>query len=85
MVYTTRSAFTLHCDRRLRPLTVKASFDVDLLTEVDDEYWINDENPELAFKQPEGRPSKITFANCYIRLLKILDFALRTIVCILFE
>ncbi len=85
MVYTTRSAFTLHCDRRLRPLTVKTSFDVDLLTEVDDEYWINDENPELAFKQPEGRPSKITFANCYIRLLKILDFALRTIVCILFE
>ncbi|KAI0779911.1 fungal-specific transcription factor domain-containing protein [Fomes fomentarius] len=54
-------------------------FDVDLLTEVDDEYWINEENPELAFKQPEGRPSKITFANCYIRLLKILDFALRTI------
>ena len=55
------------------------SFDVEPLLEVDDEYWINGD-PAKAFKQPEGKPSYITFANCLIRLLKILAFASRTIV-----
>ena len=55
------------------------SFDLDQMTEVDDEYWEN-EDPELAFKQPEGKPSKIAFANCLIRLQKILAYASRTIV-----
>ncbi|KAI0697711.1 fungal-specific transcription factor domain-containing protein [Cerioporus squamosus] len=53
-------------------------FDVEPLLEVDDEYWINSD-PEQAFKQPEGRPSYVSFANCLIRLLKILAFASRTI------
>nr|QDK64611.1 cellulolytic transcriptional activator 2 [Ganoderma lucidum] len=53
-------------------------FDLDQMTEVDDEYWEN-EDPELAFKQPEGKPSKIAFANCLIRLQKILAYASRTI------
>ncbi|KAI0719057.1 fungal-specific transcription factor domain-containing protein [Cerioporus squamosus] len=53
-------------------------FDVEPLLEVDDEYWINSD-PEQAFKQPEGKPSYVTFANCLVRLLKILAFASRTI------
>ena len=59
--------------------TLLYSFDLDKMTEVDDEYWEN-ENPDLAFKQPEGKPSKIAFANCLIRLQKILAYASRTIV-----
>ena len=55
------------------------SFDVALPTECDDEYWTASE-PELAFKQPLGKPSKITFFNCYVRLHQILAFAMRTIV-----
>ena len=55
------------------------SFDIDLPTECDDEYWTASE-PELAFKQPPGKPSKITFFNCYVRLHQILAFAMRTIV-----
>ena len=55
------------------------SFDLDLMTECDDEYWTNPD-PALAFKQPAGIPSKIAFANCFIRLLTILAFTLRTIV-----
>ncbi|RPD73737.1 hypothetical protein L226DRAFT_96508 [Lentinus tigrinus ALCF2SS1-7] len=53
-------------------------FDLDPMIECDDEYWTNP-NPALAFKQPAGRPSKIAFANCFIRLLMILAFASRTI------
>ncbi len=55
------------------------SFDLDPMTEVDDEYWEN-ADPELAFKQPEGKPSKIAFANCLSRLQRILAYASRTIV-----
>ena len=55
------------------------SFDVELPLECDDEYWIN-EDPSLAFKQPPGKPSTISFFNCVIRLNQIHAFALRTIV-----
>lgn len=55
------------------------SFDLDLPTECDDEYWSHPD-PEQAFKQPPGTPSSIAFFNCYIRLHQILAFALRTIV-----
>ncbi|PCH38602.1 hypothetical protein WOLCODRAFT_115748 [Wolfiporia cocos MD-104 SS10] len=53
-------------------------FDLDLLTECDDEYWMNPD-PDLAFKQPPGKPSTIAFFNCLIRLTQILAFAQRTI------
>ncbi|KAI0720409.1 hypothetical protein C8Q72DRAFT_862307 [Fomitopsis betulina] len=53
-------------------------FDLDLPVECDDEYWENDD-PELAFKQPPGKPSLVTFFNCFLRLNQILAFALRTI------
>lgn len=55
------------------------SFDLDLPTECDDEYWLHPD-PEQVFKQPPGKPSSIAFFNCYIRLHQILAFALRTIV-----
>ena len=61
------------------PNIVLYSFDVELPLECDDEYWIN-EDPELTFKQPPGKPSTISFFNCNIRLNQIHAFALRTIV-----
>ncbi|KAH7914147.1 fungal-specific transcription factor domain-containing protein [Hygrophoropsis aurantiaca] len=53
-------------------------FDVELPLEVDDEYW-EPEDPELAFQQPEGIPSKIAAFNSYLKLTKIVAYALRTI------
>ncbi|RPD72366.1 hypothetical protein L226DRAFT_546928 [Lentinus tigrinus ALCF2SS1-7] len=62
-----------------RPCAIQdEDFDIDLPTECDDEYWTASD-PELAFKQPPGKPSKITFFNCYVRLHQILAFAMRTI------
>jgi hypothetical protein len=55
------------------------SFDVDLPTDCDDEYWETDD-PELAFKQPPGKPSKVAFFISLLRQQEILGFALRTIV-----
>ncbi|KAK0210242.1 fungal-specific transcription factor domain-containing protein [Desarmillaria ectypa] len=54
--------------------------DVDFLIECDDEYWEN-QDPEKAFKQPPGRPSKIAYFNTALRLNQLLGFCLRTIYC----
>jgi len=63
-----------------RPCAIQdEDFDLDLPLECDDEYWIHSD-PKLAFKQPLGKPSVITFFNCFLRLNQILAFALRTIV-----
>ncbi|KAI0671307.1 fungal-specific transcription factor domain-containing protein [Trametes maxima] len=62
-----------------RPCAIQdEDFDLDLPTECDDEYWTHPD-PAQAFKQPPGKPSAVTFFNCYIRLHQILAFALRTI------
>ncbi|KAH9830265.1 fungal-specific transcription factor domain-containing protein [Rhodofomes roseus] len=62
-----------------RPCAIQdEDFDLDLPIECDDEYWENDD-PELAWKQPPGKPSLVTFFNCFLRLNQILAFALRTI------
>ncbi|EIN10102.1 hypothetical protein PUNSTDRAFT_102126 [Punctularia strigosozonata HHB-11173 SS5] len=53
-------------------------FDLDLPADCDDEYWESDD-PEKAFKQPEGKPSSVTYFICRIKLNQILAFALRTI------
>lgn len=53
-------------------------FDVDLPLEVDDEYW-ETSDPEKAFQQPPGKPSKIAGFNSYLKLTKISAYALRTI------
>ncbi|KAI1791324.1 fungal-specific transcription factor domain-containing protein [Ganoderma leucocontextum] len=53
-------------------------FDLDPMTECDDEYWSHPD-PFQAFRQPPGQPSKVAFCNAFIRLSKIQAFALRTI------
>ena len=55
-----------------------SSFDLEFPMECDDEYWV-DPDPEKAFKQPPGKPSKISFFTSYLKLNQILGFALRTI------
>jgi len=54
------------------------SFDADLPIEVDDEYW-ECEDPEQSWKQPPGKPSKVTAFNLHLRLCEILAFTLRTL------
>ncbi|KAI0950725.1 hypothetical protein AcW1_007961 [Taiwanofungus camphoratus] len=62
-----------------RPCAIQdEDFDLDLPIECDDEYWTHSD-PDLAFKQPPGKPSIVTFFNCFLRLNQILAFALRTI------
>ena len=55
------------------------SFDQDLPLECDDEYW-ETENPDDAFKQPPGKPSKLAYYLAFLRLMNIIDNAQRTIV-----
>ena len=55
------------------------SFDLDLPVECDDEYW-SPTDPKDAFKQPPGKPSKMSFFIAFLKLSQILAFALRTIV-----
>ena len=67
---------------RLTSSASSASFDLDPMIECDDEYWTHPD-PAQAFQQPPGKPSIVTFANTFIRLLKIQAFASRTIVSLL--
>ncbi|KAF9647006.1 hypothetical protein BDM02DRAFT_3188339 [Thelephora ganbajun] len=53
-------------------------FDLDLPVECDDEYW-SPPDPKDAFKQPPGKPSKMSYFIAYLKLSQILAFALRTI------
>ncbi|KAJ2915986.1 hypothetical protein MD484_g4433, partial [Candolleomyces efflorescens] len=54
-----------------RPPAIHLSdFDVDLPIECDDEYW-EDPDPEKAFKQPPGKPSKVSYFCALLRLLQI--------------
>ena len=65
----------------LREFTIHTiSFDVDMPTEIDDEYWENEHEPEKAFKQPIGKPSVMSYFISLIKLVQILAIALRTIV-----
>jgi hypothetical protein len=54
------------------------SFDVEPPIDCDDQYWEN-EDPELAFKQPSDKPSSVTFFCCHLNLCEILAFTLRTL------
>ncbi|KAJ6596654.1 fungal-specific transcription factor domain-containing protein [Mycena sp. CBHHK59/15] len=58
--------------------TTADDFDLDLPIECDDIYWEN-EDPDLAFIQPVGKPSLMAYMICYIKLLDILGFAQRTL------
>ncbi|KAF5339474.1 hypothetical protein D9758_015322 [Tetrapyrgos nigripes] len=58
--------------------TSSDDFDIDLPVQCDDEYWEHPD-PELAFKQPPGRPSKLVYLITFLRLLDILNIAQKTI------
>ncbi|KAH9990706.1 fungal-specific transcription factor domain-containing protein [Russula vinacea] len=63
-----------------RPCAIQEEdFDVDMPTEIDDEYWENEHEPEKAFKQPIGKPSVMSYFISLIKLVQILAIALRTI------
>ena len=47
--------------------------------ECDDEYW-EPADPEMAFKQPPGRPSVVSYIIAYFKLLEILGMAQQKIV-----
>ena len=55
------------------------SFDTDLPSNCDDEY-LGHPDPEKAFKQPPGIPSKMDYFISMIRLNQILAFSQRTLV-----
>ena len=55
------------------------SFDLDLSTDCDDEYWTPTDGG-IPFEQPPGIPSSMTFFNLSHRLNQIASFAMRTIV-----
>jgi hypothetical protein len=54
------------------------SFDIEYPIECDDEYWETDDQ-EQSFKQPPGKPCKISAFIAQIRLVEILGFTLRTL------
>ncbi|KAJ3793177.1 fungal-specific transcription factor domain-containing protein [Lentinula aff. detonsa] len=54
--------------------TDPAEYDLDLPIECDDEFWEHPD-PEQAFKQPQGRPSLMTFWTTHLKLMDILAFA----------
>lgn len=53
--------------------------DAELPIQCDDEFWENEDSAR-AFVQPEGKPSLITFFNCYLRLNNVLAFGLKMLV-----
>ncbi|THU96970.1 hypothetical protein K435DRAFT_78876 [Dendrothele bispora CBS 962.96] len=53
-------------------------FDLDPLVDCDDEYWEAKGSTE-AFTQPPGKPSTVSYWNCYLRLIEIYGFAQLTI------
>lgn len=57
------------------------SFDVELPIECDDEYW-DHPNPELAWKQPPGKPSRVASFVHTLKIMRIVAFTLRTVVCV---
>ncbi|KIK55975.1 hypothetical protein GYMLUDRAFT_47450 [Collybiopsis luxurians FD-317 M1] len=62
-----------------RPRSIQDfSYDANLPIECDEEYWEHG-GPELAFKQPPGEPSTMSYWNCLIKLMIILGNVLRTI------
>ncbi|KAI0794216.1 fungal-specific transcription factor domain-containing protein [Fomes fomentarius] len=68
-----------HCYGLGRPSSIHdEDIDVALPIEVDDEYWMTSGEGH-PIKQPEGKPSKISFFVYSIRLCQILAFASRTI------
>jgi hypothetical protein len=74
-----KSAFRIQSHSASKINTHSYSFDIELPIECDDEYWEPNERGEQ-FKQPPGKPSTVAFFISYLKLLQILNIALRTIV-----
>ncbi|KAK7045614.1 Gypsy retrotransposon integrase-like protein 1 [Paramarasmius palmivorus] len=60
------------------PIIHDDEYDVDLPIECDDEYW-DCADPSQNFKQPTGKPSKMSFFIHLLKLSDILSYALRTV------
>ncbi|KAK7060301.1 Gypsy retrotransposon integrase-like protein 1 [Paramarasmius palmivorus] len=58
--------------------TTPDDFDLDLPVDCDDEYW-DHEDPNLAFKQPPGKPSSLAYGFSQYKLVNILSYANRTL------
>jgi hypothetical protein len=56
-----------------------SSIDVDLPVDCDDEYW-NVSDPDLPFRQPEGKPSRLSYFRHTIQLKTINLRAMRRVV-----
>ena len=69
----------VHLRSRKSLLTRFFSFDLDLPVDCDDEFWDNPD-PEKCFKQPTNNPSSVTAFILYLKLQKVLAYALRTVV-----
>ncbi|KAJ7701541.1 fungal-specific transcription factor domain-containing protein [Mycena rosella] len=61
--------------------TCSDDYDLDYPIECDDEYW-ETLDPDMAFKQPPGRPSALSFTVAYMKLIEILGTAQKTIYCV---
>ncbi|KAJ6589038.1 fungal-specific transcription factor domain-containing protein [Mycena capillaripes] len=58
--------------------TSSDDYDVDYPIECDDEFWEPVE-PAMAFKQPPGKPSVVSYFNAYLKLMEIIEMAQKTI------
>ncbi|KAF8198145.1 fungal-specific transcription factor domain-containing protein [Mycena galopus ATCC 62051] len=62
-----------------RPRAIsEEDYDVDYPVECDDEYW-ETSDPSLAFKQPPGKPSVVSYFIAYLKLMEIMGMAQKTI------
>ncbi|KAG7098774.1 hypothetical protein E1B28_000682 [Marasmius oreades] len=67
------------CNFTGRPSALRdEDYDQELPVDCDDEYW-QTSDPDLEFKQPPNKPSKISCFICYLKLCEILAFTLRTL------
>lgn len=60
-------------------ISIPYSYDLDLPCDCDDEYWEHPD-PELAFKQPPGRPSSVAYFLTLLKLHSITGRALHQLV-----
>jgi hypothetical protein len=81
------SVFLYLSGRGANPFLLLTSFDLDFPIECDDEYWPGEVDPSSRkrqvfddWSQPGNKPSKLSGFLALIKLMKLLSFALRTIV-----
>ncbi|KAJ6629500.1 fungal-specific transcription factor domain-containing protein [Mycena sp. CBHHK59/15] len=58
--------------------TSSDDYDLDYPIECDDEFW-DHPDPAMAFKQPSGRPSTMTYTTVYLKLIEIVGMTQRTV------